>query len=73
VENSVEIVDNRLYNSQKGKKNGRTVSDAGFAEKPQAFSDFCQYTKAFSQRALAFLIKEFYNKYDQQNLFPQGG
>jgi hypothetical protein len=42
-------------------------------EQKKSFLGFCQYSDGFSQRALAFLKKEFYNRTDQQDYFPQGG
>ena len=69
VENSVEIVDNKVYNLQEPKSFARKCSRG--TEK--SFLDFCQYSDGFSQRTLAFLKKEFYNRTDQQDHFPQGG
>ena len=69
VENSVEIVDNRLYNARQRSRR-ETVRSSAIT---LSFCVFCQYSDDFSQRILAFLEKEFYNRDDQQDQFSQGG
>jgi hypothetical protein len=69
VENSVEIVDNKVYNYKSPNRLQGNVR----VEQKKSFLGFCQYSDGFSQRTLAFLKKEFYNRTDQQDYFPQGG